>query len=94
MLQIIEEQPYKAWTPQETIRWSKKYLKCHFPPGQGFHYSDTGYHILGLIIEKITSMPLHLALEQYIFSPLDMQYSYLATHFDSIKQNAYPAANV
>lgn len=94
MLQMIEEQPYRSWTPQEVILWSKENLKCHFLPGNGFHYSDTGYHILGLIIEKITSMPLHEALEHYIFKPLDMRYSYLATHFESVKQSKYPAADV
>lgn len=94
MLQIIEEEPYRIWTPQEIIRWSKKNLRCHFPPGQGFHYSDTGYHIMGLIIEKITGMPFHAALESYIFNPFNMKDSYLATHLNSVKGSTYPVADV
>lgn len=94
MLQMIVEQPYRSWTPQEVILWSKENLKSHFPPGSGFHYSDTGYHILGLILEQITGMPLHEALEHYIFNPLNMNYSYLASHSESLKKSCYPVADV
>ncbi|MCG8485364.1 MAG: beta-lactamase family protein [Clostridia bacterium] len=94
MLEMIVEQPSRSWSPQDIIHWSKKHLKSHFPPGRGFHYSDTGYHILGLILEKITGMPLHEVLEYYIFNPLDMHYSYMVTHLGSLKQNSYPAADV
>lgn len=51
MLDMLFDEPSRLWTPQEVIRWSKENLKSHFPPGKGFHYSDTGYHLLGLIIE-------------------------------------------
>ena len=53
MIDILLDEPSRFWTPQEVIQWSKEHLKSHFPPGKGFHYSDTGYHMLGLIIEKI-----------------------------------------
>lgn len=94
MLEMIVEQPERTWTPQEIILWSKENLNSHFAPGQGFHYSDTGYHLIGLILEKVTGMPLHEAMEHYIFKPLDMQYSYLATHSKPAKQSPYPLAHV
>ena len=64
MLVILFEDPSRFWTPRETIQWSKEHLESHFSPGKGFHYSDTGYHILGLIIEKVASTPFHEALRQ------------------------------
>jgi len=87
-------EPSRFWTPQETIQWSKEHLKSHFPPGKGFHYSDTGYHILGLIIEKITSTPFHEALRHYIFQPLQMNHSYLAYYSEPMVKNDYPVADL
>jgi CubicO group peptidase (beta-lactamase class C family) len=94
MLELILRNPSRFWTPREVIQWSKEHLKSHFPPGKGFHYSDTGYHILGLIIEKTTSMPFHAALKQYIFQPLGMNQSYLAQHSEPLVQSNYPVADV
>ena len=94
MLDIILNEPSHFWTPQEVIQWSKEHLKSHFPPGKGFHYSDTGYHMLGLIIEKITSIPFHSALKQYIFQPLGMNHSYLIQHSEPLEVVDYPVAGV
>lgn len=93
MIDILLEQSSHFWSPQETINWSKEHLKTHFPPGEGFHYSDTGYHILGLIIEKITLKPFHEALSDYIFKPLEMQHSYLIHYSDPLVRSDYPIAN-
>jgi len=94
MIDIIFDEPSRFWTPQETIQWSKEHLKSHFPPGKGFHYSDTGYHVLGLIIEKITSTPFHEALRHYIFQPLQMNHSYLAYYSESMVKSDYPVADL
>jgi D-alanyl-D-alanine carboxypeptidase len=47
-------------------------------PGQGFHYSDTGFVLLGLVVEHLSGLPLHEALQQRIFAPLNLQRTYLA----------------
>ena len=65
------------WTPVETINWAKQQLKPKFKPGNGFHYSDTNYELLGLIIERITGKPLHEIYQMYIFGPLHMDNSYM-----------------
>ncbi|MBC2699872.1 MAG: serine hydrolase [ANME-2 cluster archaeon] len=94
MIDMIFDEPSRFWTPQETIQWSKEHLKSHFPPGKGFHYSDTGYHVLGLIIEKITSRPFHEALQHYIFQPLEMNHSYLAHYSEPMEKCDYPVADL
>ncbi|MEX6726159.1 serine hydrolase domain-containing protein [Parapedomonas caeni] len=48
-----------------------------FAPGAGYHYSDTGYIILGLVIEKVTGGTLHQAYRARLFDPLGMGHSYL-----------------
>ena len=48
-----------------------------FAPGQGYHYSDTGYIILGLVIEKLTGATLHEAYRKRLFDPLGLKHTYL-----------------
>jgi CubicO group peptidase (beta-lactamase class C family) len=43
-----------------------------YPKGERFQYNNTGYAVLGLIIEKITCMPFDLFLKENIFSVCGM----------------------
>ena len=43
-----------------------------FPPGEGFHYSDTGFIILGALVEKLTGEPLDTYVQEQVFAPLGM----------------------
>ena len=93
-LETALENPNRFWSPEETIEWSKQHLLPHFPPGKGCFYSETGYNLLGLIIESITSKPYHEVLHDYLFTPLGMDYSYLSQHSHPIKPSPYPHANI
>lgn len=53
-----------------------------FPPGAEFHYSDTGFVLLGLVIEAITGKPLHQNLQDRVFKPLALDTIYLAYRSD------------
>jgi len=44
--------------------------KLHFTPGTGRSYSNLGYSILGLVIEKISGMPYSEFCQKAIFEPL------------------------
>lgn len=46
-------------------------------PGTNFHYADTNYTVLGLLIEHISGNSLHHELRNRIFDPLGMDHSYL-----------------
>ncbi|WP_263706801.1 serine hydrolase domain-containing protein [Shouchella tritolerans] len=93
-LQEILDEPSRFWTPEETVEWSKEHLLPRFPPGQGFHYTDTGYNLLGLIIESITSKPYADVLHEYIFKPLKMKHSYLSQFSEPAAKSDYPVANL
>ncbi len=93
ILKILLEEPDHFWNPSEVVTWSKENLKPHFPPGAGFHYSDTGYQLLGLMIEKITSRPFHEALGLHIFRPLGMGHSYLLQHSLPDRKGEHPVAS-
>jgi CubicO group peptidase (beta-lactamase class C family) len=46
-----------------------------FSPGTGWNYSNSGYLLLGYIIEDITKMTYEQAVRKYIFTPLRMTHS-------------------
>ncbi|MFO7636611.1 MAG: serine hydrolase domain-containing protein [Clostridia bacterium] len=94
MLELIKEEPNRAYGPVGLVNWSKENLVPHFPPGKGFHYSDTGYQLLGLVLEKVAGMPLHQAMEQHIFKPLGMKNTFLYHDFSNLDKLEKPVANV
>ncbi|OAB40927.1 serine hydrolase [Paenibacillus antarcticus] len=94
ILDLVFDEPSRFWTPQEIIQWSTAHLKSHFPPGKGFHYSDTGYNLLGLIIERITTNSFHEVLQQHIFEPLDMNNSYLIHRSEPTTSSQLPMAHL
>jgi CubicO group peptidase (beta-lactamase class C family) len=56
-------------TPQGIVdRWAKKPLD--FVPGTQWQYSNTGYVVAGLIIEKVAGEPLLAFLQRRVFAPL------------------------
>lgn len=76
VMDLMIKEPDHFWTPIETIEWTRQNLDPFFAPGEGFHYSDTNYQLLGLIIESITQRPMHESLSEYIFDPLGMDDTY------------------
>jgi len=62
----------KHYTPENYID-----LFCsgdlEFEPGTTFNYSNSGYHLLGIIIEKVTGKKYEEALREYILDPLGMK---------------------
>ncbi|OBS11140.1 penicillin-binding protein 4 [Elizabethkingia miricola] len=46
--------------------------KVYFNPGEQWDYSNTGYVILAIILEKITGFTFPEVLQKYIFRPLEM----------------------
>lgn len=43
-----------------------------FQPGEKWSYSNTGYHLLAEIIQKVSNQPLDVFLHRRIFAPLEM----------------------
>lgn len=52
-------------------------LNLNFTPGTRFNYSNTGYVILASIIERVSGVAYSEFLDEYIFSPLDMENSFV-----------------
>lgn len=63
--------------PYDVEDFVKKYCSgdLEFEPGARFNYNNSGYFILGALIEKITGKTYEKALEERIFKPLGMKHS-------------------
>jgi CubicO group peptidase (beta-lactamase class C family) len=64
------------WTQQQTpaqllARFRDRPLE--FAPGQRFRYSNSGYALLGFVLERVSRMPYGAFLEQNVFRPLGMR---------------------
>ncbi|WP_157545597.1 serine hydrolase domain-containing protein [Microtetraspora fusca] len=75
--QYALEHPHKTWKPQELVDWALRSGKPYFAPGQGYHYSDTGYVLAALVIEKAAREPLHRLYRSMLLRPLKMDRTYL-----------------
>lgn len=93
LLDKLLEDPEFRITPREAIMWVKENRDPHFPPGAGFQYTDTNYHLLGLIIENVTGLPFHEALVQYIFQPLGMRHSWMIHYSEPMEPPSLPMAD-
>lgn len=60
-----------------------------FAPGEKFLYNNSGYILLGYIIEKASGMPYEDFIEQNIFKPLKMDNTYYGSHLRIIPGRAY-----
>jgi CubicO group peptidase (beta-lactamase class C family) len=76
----LRKEPSHAWRPVELVDHAAAHGTPSFPPGQGFGYSDTGYVVVGILVEQVTGRPLHLAYRELIFDPLGMDATWLEGH--------------
>lgn len=63
-------------------------LPLEFEPGSEYRYNNSGYFLLGAIIEEATGMTYEEALAQYIFEPLGMEDSGYDHHGTILKKRA------
>lgn len=65
---------YRASSREEVYQLIGE-LPLAYTVGEGRHYSDLGFILLGEIIEKISGMPLERFVQENIFNPLKMDHT-------------------
>jgi D-alanyl-D-alanine carboxypeptidase len=83
-MDLLLSEPDKIWTPEMTVNFTQNNQKTAGKPTECFNYSDTGYNLLGKIIENVTNNSLHENLHNRIFKPLKMDDTYLMFHSSPI----------
>jgi D-alanyl-D-alanine carboxypeptidase len=68
----LDSQPDRIWSPAELVAISGRHPP-DFPPGQGWHYSNTNTVLLGMIAEKVAGRPLSALMQERIFRPLSLR---------------------
>ena len=63
--------------------------KPYFAPGEGLHYSNTGYNLLALLVERLSGVPYEQFLQKNIFEPAGMN----ATRCCHIRRDGVPFEN-
>jgi CubicO group peptidase (beta-lactamase class C family) len=72
---------------QDVLRLLASTTKSYFAPGSAYRYSNTGYVLLGLVVEKASGQTLQGFLAEHIFKPLHMDHTLLYVHDDKTVPN-------
>ncbi len=77
---MLRTDPQHRWTPREQLQWLVDSLSPVGPPGAQFRYSDAGYVLLGLIVERVTGRPLAQAVRSLVrFDRLGLRHTWWET---------------
>jgi D-alanyl-D-alanine carboxypeptidase len=80
--------PKHRWTRAEQLALAISAGEPYGKPGETYHYSDTGYNLLGEIIESVTGKPMHAAVRELLdFDRLGLTTTWFET-LDSIPPGA------
>lgn len=77
----------KQLNDDDVLRMIDATTHGYFPPGGAYRYSNTGYVLLGLVVEKASGLSLQDFLAQRIFKPLHMDHTLLYVHDDKTVPN-------
>jgi CubicO group peptidase (beta-lactamase class C family) len=61
--------------PRDSLLYLFKYKPLDFSPGTSWSYSNSGYILLGIIIEKVTGKSYFQVVRENIFEPLEMHHT-------------------
>jgi len=77
-MRLPTDDPYRErrdYTVAQVID-TLKTKPLEFEPGTQFRYSNSGYFLLGYIIERVTGEPYHTYLEKHLFKPLGLTHTF------------------
>lgn len=70
----------RRWRPQELVSIATSHPP-YFAPGRGWHYSNTGYVVLGLLVERVTGRAFDKEISHRILRPLALRDTYVSAQF-------------
>ncbi|WP_186292611.1 serine hydrolase domain-containing protein [Mucilaginibacter corticis] len=81
---IFAKHPDTVWSIHDDLAALIPFSKDHalgFKPGDKWSYSSLGYHLLALLVEKVSGQTLADYTRDHIFKPAGMEHSYIQTSF-------------
>ncbi len=80
--EALDNDPQKVWTPEQLLGLAFA-NPPYFPPGGGYHYSNTNTVLLGLIAEQLDGKPIAQIFQDRFFSKLNMTGSSFPANTDT-----------
>ncbi len=74
-VQQIQSGTDRIWTPEEVL--DSFLLEPYFAPGDSWHYSNSGYIMIGMIIEKVSGKKYHEVVREKLLKPYGLDSMYL-----------------
>jgi D-alanyl-D-alanine carboxypeptidase len=81
MTAALDSNPDAYFKPADLVAFIVK-RKALFPPGKGFAYTDTGYILLGMIIERAGGASYYDQVRKRFLEPLELKLTGPADHRD------------
>jgi CubicO group peptidase (beta-lactamase class C family) len=81
---LFAKHPDTVWSIHSDLAALALYSRGHalaFKPGDKWSYSSLGYHMLALLVEKVSGQTLAVYTQEHIFKPSGMTHSYIQTSF-------------
>ena len=94
MLEMLQTEQNRMWTPLELLAFTRDNQESVARPDDKFHYSDTGYILLGLLIESVTGQEYHEVLHDRILTPLAMNDTYMLFKSEPANAQTHPMLEV
>lgn len=96
LVNVAGLRPNDTYTVQDVLDMNARQRGLNFTPGERYNYSNTGYIVLGLVVQRVTGKSLREFAADRIFGPLKMADShYQDDHTRPVRGRAYaysPAA--
>ena len=74
-------------SPMTTLDLVAHQKMLNFPPGSEYLYSNTGYALAGLIVQRVSGKPLDEFTRERLFEPLGMRHSELRADYTKVVPN-------
>lgn len=80
----------KAYSPKAVLNMLARQKNISFKPGSKYQYSNSGYFLMGIIVERVSGKSLRAFADENIFKPLGMKNTLLFDNrFEVVKNRAH-----
>src|SRR5919112_5679446 len=80
----------EAHTPKAILNMLARQKNLSFKPGAKYSYSNSGYFLMGIIVERVSGKSLRAFAEENIFKPLGMKHTlFFDNRFEVVKNRAH-----
>ena len=86
-LEDIAGVPFGNFHEQDVLELIARQKELNFAPGEEYLYSNSGYFLLGVIVERSSGRTLRKFAEESIFQPLGMKNSHFHDDYQSLIKN-------